>query len=39
MLFSVPESDIDIIGDIIKYSGPIDLVQYYFKAIAEFLEK
>ena len=34
MLFSVPERDIDIIGDIIKYSGPIDLVQYYFKATA-----
>lgn len=37
MLFSVPQSDIDIIGDVIKYSGPTDLVQYYFKVIVIYI--
>ena len=31
MIFSVPEKEVEMIGDVIKYTGPTDLVQYYFK--------
>ena len=31
MIFSVAEKEVKMIGDVIQYTGPNDLVQYYFK--------